>query len=173
MNKHKIKIFRHKKAAEEAIARWPFWIVFSMTLGFIVVVIARLGNASVEEASIIPNGIEDEFSLAPRFYNSADCFVYVDDIGMAHPGIIDQAKFTKANLDKCFPSSSVKYSFSLLLSKYLPPGIAGPPGPVGNLKTLNWISEGDISKIAYEPVFIFDANEISKGLLSIEVKNVQ
>ena len=167
-----MKFFRNKKA-DEVIARWPFWAVFSMTLGIIVLVIVKLGNASVEEASIIPNGIEDEFSLAPRFYNSADCFVYVDDIDMAHPGVIDRAKFTQANLDRCFPQSDVQYSFSLSLSKYLPPGIAGPPEPLGNLKTLNWIPGGDVSNIAYESIFIFDSDGIRNGLLSIEIKNVK
>ena len=136
-----MKIFKFKKSTE-VIEHWPFWILFSIVISIIGIVLFKLSGVSVEDASKIPEGLEDEIILASRFYNSADCFVYIDDVNAHHPGVIDRAKFTQNNLNNCFPQSDVSYAFSLLLLKYLPPGIAGPPEPIGPFKTSNWVDAG-------------------------------
>lgn len=95
---------------------------------------------------------------------------------MPHPGVIDKAKFTQSNLNNCFSQSNdASYAFSLLLFKYLPPGVAGPPEPIPvgtTFKTSNWVNEGSPAKTIYEDVLVYDNHMITKGSLMIEVKNV-
>lgn len=164
------------KKSTEVIEHWPFWMLFSIVISVIGIILFKLSGVSVEDASKIPEGLEDEIILASRFYNSADCFVYIDDVNVPHPGVIDRTKFTQSNLNNCFPQSNdVKYAFSLLLFKYLPPGVAGPPEPIPvgtTFKTPNWVSGGSPEKTIYEDVLIYDNNMITKGSLMIEVENV-
>ncbi len=181
MINNSIKFFRHKKATE-VISSWPFWIFFAVALGITVMIIAKIGNVSVESASIIPNELEDEMLLAARFSNSEKCIAYKADVGREHSGIISQTNFNQDNLNRCFPQGNprnmVGYAFSLTLSKFLLPGVAGPiEPPIGPINTFNWDSSFPAAKVINEDVYIFYVSggigAITFGRLQIEVQNVQ
>ena len=75
-------------------------------------------------------------------------------------------------MDKCFPRSEVKYSFSVLLLKYLPPGMAGPPEPIGPLNSFNYPAEGYPNKEITQDVVIINGQQKNKGEMIIKIKNV-
>ena len=165
-----MKIIASKKSQEE-ISSWPFWMLFVAAVGAMVLVIVKIGNVNVAEASRIPAGLEDEVLLPSRFYNSGDCFAYVDDVGRVSAKIIDQKKFTKDNLDKCYPATSSNYAFELLLE---PPFVIGPPVfPTSQIKTFNWVpGKFENSRIEKE-VMIFFSNKFYRGTLTIRIQNVK
>ena len=120
-----MKILNSKKSTE-VVSNWPFYIIFAVAIGFMVMIVVKTGNVSVAEASRIPPSLEDEVLLASRFYNLGECFAYVDEVGRVHSKTIDQEKFTKAILDSCYAPSNANYAFRLALeplsvdSKYVP-----------------------------------------------------
>lgn len=166
-----MKIFSFKKSTE-VIANWIFWIFFAVAVGVVGIIIVKIANVSVEEASRIPPDLEDELILASRFYNSEKCFVYQDEVGRVHTKVIDASKFIQANMDKCFSESDVKYAYSLLLRI---PDLDEPPihtFELGPIKTFNYISGGYIHKEIIEDVFVMYENVKYEGNLRIEIKNV-
>ena len=70
-----MKIFNSKKSTE-VISDFPFYMLFAIFLGVLTLILVKLGNVSVAEASKIPEDLEDQFTLASRFYNSEECFAY-------------------------------------------------------------------------------------------------
>ena len=168
-----MKIFSFKKSTE-VIANWIFWIFFAVAVGGVGIIIVKIANVSVEEASRIPPDLEDELILASRFYNSEKCFVYQDEVGRVHTKVIDASKFIQANMDKCFSESDVKYAFLLKLEQPLPPGVYGPIWTFGTepIKTFNWPG-GFAEKGIIEDVFVMYGNVKYEGNLRIEIKNVE
>ncbi len=96
-------------------ASFLFWMVFAGVIGFIVLVVVKIGNVSVAAASVIPPDLEDAVLLASRFYNLGECFAYVDDAGRVHSKVIDHKKFNKAILDNCYAPTNANYAFRLAL----------------------------------------------------------
>ena len=167
-----MKIFSFKKGAEEVTARWPFWICFAIAVGAVVIIIVKIANVSVAEASRIPPYLEDELILAARFYNSEKCFAYQDDVGRVYTHVIDASKFNQANMDKCFPESDVKYAFLLTLEK-LPKVDPIDTFGTSTIETFNYPSDGYVPKKITENVFVLHENEKYNGALIIEIKNVE
>jgi hypothetical protein len=164
------------KKGTEVMSNWPFWIAYAIAVAIVGLVIVKLASAYVAEASKIPADLEDEILLAPRFYNSDDCFAYKDELGVVHTHVIDGGKFTQENMDKCFPrddsENPVKYAFSLRLLKFPPAGTSDSPELIGSVKTYNWAGEG-FTGVVDEDVLIFSGNgTISRGGLRIEVADV-
>ena len=87
-----MRIFNSKKSTE-VVSNWPFWLIFVVAIGFMIIIVVKTGNVSVAEASRIPPSLEDEVLLAPRFYNLGECFAYVDESGRVHSKIIDHENF--------------------------------------------------------------------------------
>ena len=177
-----MKIFKSKKSDIGdigVIAKLPFWGMFVVLLGVMMIILIKLGNVSVTEASEIPEDLEEQFILASRFYNSPDCFAYKDEVDRVHTKVIDYRKFTKPNLDTCYPSSSTNYAFQLSLEPPTPPGGIGPPVfPPLVLETSNWI-QGKFEKIeALQDVnVIYSRGGINfdnyNGKLRIKIQDVQ
>ena len=167
-----MKIFRNKKSVE-AMERWPFWIMFAMTAVVISMIIVNIANISIEEASKIPSGLEDEFALASRFYNSEDCFAYQDEVGGVHVKVIDAGKFKQENMGKCFPFSKVSYAFSLSLEQLPRPEIGSPLSfGTSPIKTFNYPDAGYAKKEIAENVIVFYEGRKYGGKLTIKIKNV-
>jgi len=163
-----MKIF--KKALAE-ISSWPFRIFFIIAVGITVIVIVKIANLSVSEATKIPIDLEDELILIHRFYNSEDCFAYKDEIGLVHSKIIDINKFKQETMERCFPESYVKYAFSLLLN--VPQlDVLGTSYNVGPINTFNWVG-GIGTKIIIEEVFVVINKKEYDGKLRINIKNVE
>lgn len=161
------------KKGQGVISNWPFWIMFTVAVGAVGIIIVKIANVNIAEASRIPEDLEDMLVLIPRFYNSEECFAYQDDVGRVHSKSIDQNKFTQANMDKCFPQSDVRYAFSLVLS--IPrPRAAGPGTSIvlGPVNTFNW-GGGFADKEIIEDVLIFADGNKYDGTLKIGIKNVR
>ena len=160
------------KNGTAVISSWPFWIFYAIAVGIAVIVILNLAKVSVEEASKIPPGLEDELILASRFYNSEKCFAYQDEFKRVHTKVINKSKFTQDNMGVCFPESHVKYAFSLTLSE-VPSSInPGPLPAIDPIKTFNWVEGGSVTEVI-EEVLIFDNDVKTRGTLIIEIKNVK
>lgn len=165
------KYFINKKSEFES--NFPFWMIYVVVIGIIITILVKIGNVTVAEASKIPKSLEDELILVSRFYNSGDCFAYVDDVSMVHAGIIDAAKFTQSNLNTCFPQSNIKYAFKLSLEAPL----IGP-GPVFTfgtvpVQTFNWEFTRFITTETIEKVGVLYDNKLNEGILRIKIKNVE
>jgi len=165
------------KRSTEVMSSWPFWILFVVVIGSISVIIVKIGNVSVAEASAIPEGLEDEIILASRFFNSENCFTYQDELGRIYPGVFDTEKVTQENMDKCFPpaidsKTKVEYAFSLILTVPRPrEADPGPPIVKGPVKTFNFedrLSEKEIT----EDVFVMLAGKRYDGILRIKIQDV-
>lgn len=166
-----MKIF-HIKKATEIISNWPYWMFYAVAVGLVALVIVKMANINVAEASRIPDDLEDELVLIPKFYNSEDCFVYKDDVGRVNTKVIDSKKFTQENLDKCFPSSNIKYAFSLSLEQKLVG--EGPIWRFGTelVNTFNWRG-GFPTKEIIEDVFVMHGDIKYNGILRIGIQDVQ
>ena len=166
-----MRIFNSKKSTE-VVSNWPFWMIFVVAIGFMVIIIVKTGNISVAEASRIPPDLEDAVLLPSRFYNSGDCFAYVDDAGRVHTNTIDLEKFTKANLDICYPPSNAAYAFQLLLE---PPAV--PMAPVifsaKQIQTFNWINGKFEDKRIEEGIAVRVFNNFHTTKLTIKIQNAQ
>ena len=166
-----MRIFNSKKSTE-VVSNWPFWMIFVVAIGFMIIVVVKTGNVSVAEASRIPPDLEDEVLLASRFYNSGDCFAYVDGAGRVHTNTIDFEKFTKANLDICYPPTNVNYAFQLLLE---PPAV--PVVPVifsqKQIQTFNWINGKFEDKQLEEYIAVRAFNNFHTAKLTIKIQNAQ
>ncbi len=166
-----MKIFNSKKSTE-VVSNWPFWMIFVVAIGFMIIIIVKTGNVSVAEASRIPPSLEDEVLLASRFYNLGECFAYVDESGRVHSKIIDQEKFTKETLDSCYAPSNANYAFQLVLE---PPFVEIGPKvfPLSQIQTYNWISgKFENTRIEDNVMVIFNNNNY-EGKLTIKIQNVQ
>ena len=166
-----MKIFNLKNGTA-VISSWPFWIFYAIAVGIAVMVIVNLAKVSVEEASKIPPGLEDELILASRFYNSEKCFAYQDKFERVHTKVIDKRKFIPEKMNVCFPESDVKYAFSVSLEKSIPQGEQGVEQLFDPIQTSNWVESGYVTKLV-EEVLIFDDDIITRGTLIIEIKNVK
>lgn len=166
-----MKIFNYKKAS--FVDEWGPWIFFIIAVGVVGIIIVKLANVNVSSGTNIPEGLEDELVLAARFYNSEDCFAYVDDVGRVHPKVIDVNKFTQENMNKCFPQGEVKYAFSLSLSVPRPRTSGpGPPLVLGPINTFNWWPGFERNVVLEDIFIILDGNKIA-GNLKINIKNVK
>lgn len=166
-----MRIFNSKKSTE-VVSNWPFWLIFVVAIGFMVIIVVKTGNISVAEASRIPPSLEDEVLLASRFYNLGECFAYVDESGRVHSKVIDREKFTKETLDICYAPSNANYAFQLLLE---PPAV--PIGPVvfpaTQIQTFNWINgKFENTRIEDNVMVVFNDNTY-EGKLAIKIQNVQ
>ena len=166
-----MKIFNLKNGTA-VISSWPFWIFYAIAVGIAVVVVVNLAKVSVEEASKIPPGLEDELILASRFYNSEKCFAYQDKFERVHTKVIDKRKFIPEKMNVCFPERDVKYAFSVSLEKSIPQGEQGVEQLFDPIQTSNWVESGSVTKLI-EEVLIFDNDIITRGTLIIEIKNVK
>lgn len=162
-----MKIFNLKKSLA-VIANWGPWMLFIVAVGMVAIIIVKIANVNVADATRIPPELEDEMVLAPRFYNSEGCFAYKDELGRVHTQVIDPHEFNQESMEKCFPESSVGYAFSLLLSA--PDIFTGSSGPI---HTSNWPG-GYPDKEIIEDVYVVDAlGKKYPGRLRIKVKNVR
>ena len=161
-----MKIFNFKKA-QGVISNWPFWIMFGIAVAVVALTLVKIANVNITNASTVPEGLEDEIALIPRFYNSEDCFAYEDEMERVHMGVIDSSKFEENNMEKCFPRSSVNYAFSLSLEITQPPTFNKGP-----IKTFNW-EKGFAEKEIIEDVFVLHDDTKYQGELIIKIKNVQ
>lgn len=155
----------------------PFWGAFVIAIGVMMIIVVKLGNVSVAEASKIPEDLEEQFILASKFYNSADCFAYRDEFGRVHTNVIKYAKFTKSNLDTiCFPPSNTNYAFQLSLE---PPAVEIVPQvfPPATIETFNWLP-GKFENIEtlqdVNVLYSHDGiNSNYNGKLRIKIQNVK
>lgn len=160
------------KKALSAISNMPFLMAFVVAIGVATAFLTWTGYEAVEEASIIPNDLEDIIILIPRFYNSPDCFAYVDDVGRVHPGIIDPDKFTKDILnEKCFPPSYVNYAFRMSLKEDFENG----PKIIDfdSIETFNWDQSKLVDKEIAQNVPFFFNDRLYDGILTIKIKDVE
>ena len=160
-----MKIFNFKKA-QGVISNWPFWIMFGIAVAVVALILVNIANVNIADVSTVPEGLEDEIALIPRFYNSEDCFAYEDEMERVHMGVIDSSKFEENNMEKCFPRSSVNYAFSLSLEITQPPTFNKGP-----IKTFNW-EKGFAEKEIIEDVFVLHDDTKYQGELIIKIKNV-
>lgn len=165
-----MKIVNSKKSTE-VVSNWPFWLIFVVAIGFMVIIIVKIGNVSVAEASKIPQSLEDEVLLASRFYNLGECFAYVDESGRVHSKIIDQKKFTKETLDSCYAPSNAIYAFQLVLEPLPVPMVVVFPS--SQIQTYNWIAgKFENTRIEKNVMVVFNDNTY-EGRLTIKIQNAQ
>jgi hypothetical protein len=165
-----MKIFSHKKS-QGALSNYPFWICFTIAIGIVSLIIVKIANVGVDEASRIPKDVEDKISLIPRFYSSGDCFAYTDDVGRVHARVIDANEFENVNMGNCFQRSDVRYAFSISLEVL---GVVNK----GPINTFNW-EGGPASKEIKEDVIVFDRimvggeleDKLYQGKLIIGIKD--
>lgn len=165
-----MKIFSHKKS-QGALSNYPFWICFTIAIGIVSLIIVKIANVGVDEASRIPKDVEDKISLIPRFYSSGDCFAYTDDVGRVHARVIDANEFENVNMGNCFQRSDVRYAFSISLEV---PGVVNK----GPINTFNW-EGGPASNPVIEDVIVFDRimvggeleDKLYQGKLIIGIKD--
>ena len=162
------------KKGQGVISNWPFWIIFAVAVGAVGIIIVKIANVNVAQASSIPKDLEDELVLIPRFYNSEECFAYQDDVGRVHTKVIDPVKLNSGFTENCFPTSNANYAFSLTLESDHPDLVGGPGGEykIGPKKTSNYLP-GYADKEIIEDVLIFADGNKYDGKLKIRVKNVQ
>ncbi len=167
-----MKIFNHKKS-QGALSNYPFWICFTIAIGIVSLIIVKIANVGVDEASRIPKDVEDKISLIPRFYSSGDCFAYTDDVGRVHARVIDANEFENVNMGNCFQRSDVRYAFSISLE--VPDNSNLNVGPKN---TFNW-EGGPASNPVIEDVIVFDRimvggeleDKLYQGKLIIGIKD--
>ena len=165
-----MKIFSHKKS-QGALSNYPFWICFTIAIGIVSLIIVKIANVGVDEASRIPKDVEDKISLIPRFYSSGDCFAYTDDVGRVHARVIDANEFENVNMGNCFQRSDVRYAFSISLEVL---GVVNK----GPINTFNW-EGGPASNPVIEDVIVFDRimvggeleDKLYQGKLIIGIKD--
>jgi|TARA_B100001971_G_scaffold213679_1_gene247775 hypothetical protein len=155
-----------KKARADMMGYILFLGLYIVVLAFSSVFILSTCYYTVERAANIPEDVEDELVLIPRFYNSENCFAYKDDIGRVHTRVIDMEKFKQENIDKCFPESNVKYDFSLSLEV---PELALNVDPVN---TSYWEDDLLVKKIV-EDVFVLYDDARYDAKLKVSIKNGQ
>ena len=166
-----MKIFSHKKS-QEILSNWPFWIFFLIAIGMVSLVIVKVANVSVDEASKIPKDIEDKINLISRFYSSEDCFAYKDDTGRVHMRVIDASEFGNVNMEKCFPRSNVDYAFSFSLSYPDPVITSLNQVKLGPSHTSNWVGGYATEEVIENVIVLTDDDTKYPGKLIIGIKNV-
>ncbi|MBS3129023.1 hypothetical protein J4410_07825 [Candidatus Woesearchaeota archaeon] len=160
------------KKSSSVITDVLFWMAFAVAIGVVTSFILGVCGVNVKDATRIPENLEDEVMLAPRFYNSEKCFAYIGPFNIVHPKLIDASRFNQDTMDEsCFPESEVSYSFKLRLEQDFE-GI-GPKLSFGPIKTHNWIDLGYESKRIVEKVLFLHSGAIYNGNLIIDVKNVE
>jgi len=143
---------------------------YVIAIGIGAVITVFLGNALTAQTIYIPTDVE-ELLLAQRFYNSPDCFAYQDDI-RDYIKVIDLTKFGDGFTTACFPTSNVKYAFSLSLDV---PGLRMFPTTYnfGPINTNNWI-ESFSAKEKVEEVTIIDGfGDKYEAKLNIRINDVK
>lgn len=149
-------------------------MLFIVAVGMVAIIIVKIANVNVSDATRIPMELEDEMVLAPRFYNSEDCFAYEDELGRVHTQVIAMDKFKQENMEKCFPESNVGYAFSLKLT--VPRPITGGPGPpivLGPINTYNWLGSYQDKEIIEDVYAVSQIGKKYPGRLRIKVQNVR
>jgi len=161
-----MNLFTFKKANADIMGYILFLGLYIVVLAFSLAFILSVCFSTVARIANIPDGVEDELILIPRFYNSEKCFAYKDDIGRVHTRVIDLDKFNQESMGTCFPKSDVKYDFSLSLDI---PKVDLKLDPVN---TSNW--EGDLlTKKIIEHVLVLYNDVEYNAELEISIKNVQ
>ena len=156
-----MKILNSKKSTE-VVSNWPFYIIFAVAIGFMVMIVVKTGNVSVAEASRIPPSLEDEVLLASRFYNLGECFAYVDPhTQQAVSGTIDLSRFTPTQMNTCYApeaqSGFKTFNFRLRLEQ-----------GQQEITTNNYFHEDDFTLI--KEVIVYGGGMVAKDRLLIYVQ---
>ena len=162
-----MKIYRSKRGTE-VISNWPFWIMFAMAVGAVVIIIVKIGNVNVAEAAKILPDLE-ELILVSRFYNSEKCLAYQDDIGRVYTHVLDVTKFNDAQMEKCFPEpEGGRYTHSFSLTAEQKWFI-----PFPEAKTSDYPIGGEMPIKIKEKVFVFRDPDKYRypGILTIKIKD--
>ena len=142
-----MRILNNKKATA-VISNFPFWMFYVVAVSITSIVIVYIGTSFVAKAAEIPPNMEDELTLASRFYNS----------GTVHPRLIDFNKFNQETMSRCFPESNVKYAF--LLSLKIPKLQNTENFSIPDVETYNWEKDYLATKKMSQDIMVLYNNAI-------------
>lgn len=145
---------------------FPFWMVFTIILGFSAILFLWIITPFVAKTAEIPEGVET-YILIQRFINSPDCFTYTEkDTERVYQKIIDWERFSDENLKKCYQTDSKeKPAFKLTLS--IP-----KTDITQSIETPNWREGYFIKERQFKDVFVKYENKIHKTRLILDIQNV-
>lgn len=162
-------MIKSKKAAENwSVSDAPFWIVFTVVLGFAAIIYSIMLLSVGEGTARIRGDIENYF-LVERFLKSENCFaLYDNEIKRTYSGVLYHQKFTDAQLNTCMNGLDYeKSAFRLTLSSsdqtLLPVAI----------KTNNWNDKSPAEKRQTKMMQIFYLNNYYNGEMIIETQNIK
>lgn len=162
-------MIKNKKAAENwSVSDVPFWIVFTVVLGFTAIIYSILLLSVGADTSEIRGGIENHF-LVDRFLRSENCFaVYDNEIKRTYSGILGYQKFNSGQLNTCMNGlDNDKSAFKLSLSS--PEQIILPV----SIKTSNWNDNRPVEKRQTKKLQISYLNDYYNGEMIIETQNIK
>lgn len=151
-----------KKATEEwATSDMPFFIMFAIALGLVLMFFLTMIGYFVSSDIYIPKDV-DEFILVERLYNSPNCFAYKDEIsGRVYLKSIDLNKFkNKDAISKCIPNIRFGLRIELESGTIKKETLTNP----------NWVENSDF-KTVYRDVFIYYDNQIRSGKIAVSIQN--
>lgn len=161
-----MKIINNKNASQNwAPDTMPFFILYTMAIGFLVVSFFLITSFFISKESQLRGGLEETI-LIERFYNSPECFVHQDAAsGRVYQKTIDWDKFTEKNIvaNACIPSASLKHAFKLELSN---------PEKTSKfaVKTPNWADSPNFRTLQ-KNIFVYDKGGIKNEVLLISIQN--
>lgn len=162
-------MIKSKKAAENwSVSDVPFWILFTVVLGFTAIIYSIMLLSVGSDTSKIIGDIENHF-LVGRFLGSENCFALHDsEIKRTYSGILDYQKFNSGQLNTCMNGiNNDKSAFRLSLSS--PEQTILPV----SVKTSNWNDNMPVEKRQTKKLQVFYLNEYYNGEMAIEIQNIK
>ncbi|MFW9876295.1 MAG: hypothetical protein ACFFG0_24630 [Candidatus Thorarchaeota archaeon] len=160
-----MKLYNSKKARELWTPdTFPFWMVFTIILGFTALFFLWIITPFATKTAEIPEGVE-AYILMQRFTNSPNCFAYLDGTGRVYQKMIDLEKFTDENMKICYQTEDKEIpAFKLTLSI---------PGQdlTKSVKTPNWREGYLVKERSFKEVFIKFNGEVYKIRMVVDIQN--
>lgn len=161
-----MKLNNSKKAMENwPMDTMPYWMVFTIILGFTAIFFLWTITPFVAKTAEIPEGVES-YILIQRFFNSPNCFIYTEEVtGRVYQKLIDWKRFTDENMKKCYQIEDKDVpAFKLTLS-------VPRTDVTQSVKTSNWREGYLIKERQFKDVFIKYNEEIYKTRMIIDIQN--
>lgn len=109
----------NKKGQFDVARKTIYWMIIGVVITIIVLAFAIILGGYRGKLTNVPGEIRAEY-ISLRFMNNADCFMWQDESGIVHTGVIDVKKFTDEQMNsRCYLTESEKgyedFNFGLIL----------------------------------------------------------
>ena len=152
---------KSKKGQGWAVDSMPFYVIFVMVVGVLVLIFSLLMQRYIADQFMIPEGLEDDL-LSQRFFG-VHCFGAESVFTGRQHDVIDFSRFTQERLDDCYVVDKnfkyFAYKIHLLL---------GEESTI--VQTANW-RESSAQRRRVKEVEVLKENILLRGNIIIEVQH--